>query len=839
MNQTLFRSIVLGLSSLVVVSTTLAQPAEAPRSSIVEDRAAAKLVEAGDARQEANEPQKAVEVWQSVIERYPRSKVRFLAHIRLGVYFLERDRQFDKARVHFEAVADEENSDEDQRAEATLKMGICFYEARNFGKCFSVMREVIEKFPVSTHINQAYYYIGLGHFQLGHYSRAIDAFEKVGTSLGAEDSRVQKVEAGKRLFVKIEDADLAALEAGAAVTIECRATSGDVERMKCFPIGRNVRIVLGSIVTRLGVPKPGNGFLEVKGDDQVEVTYTDEHTAAKEFNRKRLHNVLVVGDGVVSITDGAFAETLQGVVLGKSINIQTHDPDRDITDQADRITATAELHRLKSDEEIELEIAKLIEKGEVEIKEGETPKVDRYRKIDQVAITLTEVFVATIRSVEGVLADDPIDDPIDEAAKTEPKPTGPDATKTDPKVDQKTVPKTTPKVDPNAKPEQSAAAALNKAVADVKLDDPTKPAPVGVPAATGVPTTASVDESQDGSIHSGIFRTTVALANAEVIIDGDDTLQALPGDLVRIVYADAKNTSPEPIVAKAEAKCIEGNLGGVRVTRTQISDHELRVRTKLKTAHALTNIGNRYKEFGLKKNADGKYEQALVLCEEIMVEARQLGGRLLEETYVQLWKVYFEMDKLELAAAMAQRLQREFPTSGFVDDALLQLADVARKQGDLNRAIGIYNRLVRMETSQLRGEAQFGIAECYDAMAEKATVGPASDQLFDRAFQEYKKVFDEFPESGRVGEAVARMASHYYRQKDFARAIDTFETVLANHPDAKFLDVILFNYGRCLYRMQRMKEARQRFDQLIGDYPESALAGDARKISEALAKAGH
>ena len=822
MNQTLFRSIVLGLSSFVVVSTTLAQPAEAPRSSIVEDRAAQKLVEAGDARQEANEPQKAVEVWQSVIERYPRSKVRFLAHIRLGIHFLERDRQFDKARVHFEAVTDEENSDEDQRAEATLKMGICFYEARNFGKCFSVMREVIEKFPVSTHINQAYYYIGLGHFQLGHYSRAIDAFEKVGTSLGAEDSRVQKVEAGKRLFVKIEDADLAALEAGAAVTIECRATSGDVERMKCFPIGRNVRIVLGSIVTRLGVPRPGNGFLEVKGDDQVDVTYTDAHTAAKEFNRKRLHNVLVVGDGVVSITDGAFAETLQGVVMGKSINIQTHDPDRDITDQADQITATAELHRLKSDEEIELEIAKLIEKGEVEIKEGETPKVDRYRKIDQVAITLTEVFVATIRPVEGVLADDPIDD----AAKTEPKSTVPDAAKTDPKVD------------PNAKPEQSAAAALNKAVANAKPDDPTKPALAGVPVTSGV-STVSADEPQDDSIHSGIFRTTVALANAEAIIEGDDTLQALPGDLVRIVYADAKNTSPEPIVAKAEAKCIEGNLGGVRVTRTQISDHELRVRTKLKTAHALTNIGNRYKEFGLKKNADGKYEQALVLCEEIMVEARQLGGRLLEETYVQLWKVYFEMDKLELAAAMAQRLQREFPNSGFVDDALLQLADVARKQGDLNRAIGIYNRLVRMETSQLRGEAQFGIAECYDAMAEKAAAGPASDQLFDRAFQEYKKVFDEFPESGRVGEAVARMASHYYRQKDFARAIDTFETVLANHPDAKFLDVILFNYGRCLYRMQRMKEARQRFDQLIGDYPESALADDARKISEALAKAGH
>ena len=211
---------------------------------------------------------------------------------------------------------------------------------------------------------------------------------------------------------------------------------------------------------------------------------------------------------------------------------------------------------------------------------------------------------------------------------------------------------------------------------------------------------------------------------------------------------------------------------------------------------------------------------------------------------MQLGTIYFEMDKLELAAAMAERLQREFPNSGFVDDALLRLADVARKQGNLNRAIGVYTRLVNMPTSQLRGEAQFGIAECYEIQADQAQAAATTaqsaqaNQLYDRSFQEFKKVFDQFPESGRVGEAVARMANYYYRQKDYSRAIDTFETVLANHPDAKFLDVILFNYGRCLYRMNRRPEARAKFDQLIGDYPESPLAADAKKISEALAKSG-
>ncbi len=773
------RSLIL-LAFIAICSPLYAQeePAEPPaRGSLIEDRAARKLVEAGDARFDADEAAKAVEVWESVIERYPTSRVRFLAHMRLGDYFLERDRAFEKARVHFEAVAAEDNSDEQQRAEATLKMGICFYEARNFGKCFQVMRDVIEKFPVSEQVNGAYYYIGLGHFQLGHYSRAITALEKVGTALAQNDNQVQKVEAGKRLFVKIEDADLAALETGKAVKVECRAASGDQETLDCFPIGRNVRIVLGSITTRLGRPQPGNQTLEVKGDDQVTVTYVDQHTADKQFDRQVVHEVTVVGDGVVAITDGAFSETLQGVVLGKTVNVQASDPDGDLTDDADQVTAAIEVYRAKTDQELEAEAiaAAQAPEGDAPTDDAdEEPQIDRYKLVDRVEMRLVEAHLAPqAASLRAIDLGGPPRSPQDETAATPP-----------------------------------AAVA---------------------PAATDAP--------QDDSVHSGVFRATVPLVRADEAVAGDQILQALPGDVVRVTYQDDRNTTDSSRIVQIEASCIEGNLGGVRVTRSRISDRELRVETRLKTADALTNIGNRYKEFGLKDNARGKYEQALTLCEETMTEARQLGGRLLEETYVQLWRIYFEMDRLELAAAMAQRLQNEFPNSGFVDDALLQLADVARKQGDLNRAIGVYSRLVNMQTSQLRGEAQFGIAECYTAMAEAAE-GAGARQLHDRAFQEYKKVFDQFPESGRVGEAVAQMANYYYRQQDYARAVDTFETVLSNHPDAKFLDVILFNYGRCLYRMGRKAEARRRFDQLIADYPESTLAGDAKKISEALATAG-
>ncbi len=799
-------------------------PASPVRGSIVEDRAAQKLIEAGDARYEAEEVSKALEIWRSVIERYPRSKRRFIAHLRLGEYYLERDRSYDRARTHFEAVAAEDNRDEAQRAEATLKTGVCFYHARNYGKCFQIMRDVIERFPVSGQVNQAYYYIGLGHYQLGHYSRAIAALERVGTTLAEDQSTSNKLEAGKRFFIKIEDADLAILDPGDAVKVICESTSGDKELVECFPVGRNVRVVIGSVPTRLGLPKLNDGLLDVKGGDKIEVKYTDQHTADRQVNQEVIQRAEVVGDGHVLITDGAFRESLNGVVLGKTVNIRISDPDRDVSDKADKISAVVEVYRRKTDDELEAEAAERAAQAdatapakpaadpgetELELDDVEEVEIDPFRLVDRVQITLDEV---KLQEFLTTTADD--DEAAPPAADAAAKP---DEEKTDEKkaTEEKAEDAPAGSADDPAADDEKKETEADEAA----KDEPAEPEPV------------------DNSIHSGVFQAVVALHKSETAVETDKQLQALPGDQVRIIYLDERHTGEGVNEVQARARCLEGNIGGVRVTRAQISDEELRIQTQLKTADALTKIGNRYKEFGLKEKAVEKYRLGLRVCEDIMPEVRRLKGRLLEETYVQLWHIYFEMDQLSLAAAMAQRLQNEFPTSGFVDDALLQLGDVARKQGDMNRAIGIYNRLVGMKTSQLRGEAQFGIAECFEQMADEAE-GARSAQMRDRAFQEYKKVFDQFPESGRVGEAVAKMADHYYQQQDYSRAVDTFETVLENHPDAKFLDVILFNYGRCLYRMDRKRQARQRFEQLIGDFPESPLAPDAKKITEALAQAG-
>jgi len=780
------------------------------RGSIVEDRTARALLTAGDARLEANEPTKAIEVWQSVIERYPRSRVRFDAHLKLGNHLIGKDRAFDRARTHFESVAVDENPSEEQRAEATLKIGVCFFESRNYGKCFRYMRDVIEKFPVSPQVNQAYYYVGLGHFQQGHYSRAIAALERVGTALPPPEpagtgtaktnaATAEVLEAGKRLFVRIEDADLAALEPGKTVSVKVQTPAGDSETVECYAIGRNVRVVIGSITSTLGKPKVGNGKLEIRGGESVKITYRDIHTAAGAKENVVVKDIPIVSSATAAVMDGAYAETLRGAVLGRGMNLQVFDADFDLTDGADVVRATVEIYREKAPEELATEAGPGTPATPTKV---DPNKLERFKKIDKVDVILTEAKIAKPVTENIALPLPP--KPMEPAKKDEPE---------SPAKGQE-VPK---------KPEPEAPA---KGKEEPKKDEPKKePAPAPKP------------EEDDGTIHSGTFRAVVQLDKTEVVNPADLILQAQANDLIVVTYIDTKNASGEPKTVVFKARAVEGSLGSVRVSQTHISDQELRVRTQLKTSSALTNIGNRYKEFGLKQHAETKYAQAMAMCEEISTEAQKLGGRTLEETYVQLWKIYFEMDKLDLAAAMSQRLQKEFPNSEFVDAALISLAQVAAKQKEYQRSIGIYNSVLRLQKSPLRGEAQFGIAENYEEMAKSAE-GAAGAQLFDQSFQEYKKVFDQFPDSGRVGEAVAKMANYYYVQKDYARAIDVFETVLRTHPDAKFLDVILFNYGRCLYRLEKKAEARKQFDHMIADFPESPLAPDAKKISDALHKAG-
>lgn len=717
------------------VAMLLAAPVRAQAgggaASLVDDKKAKALLDAGDARFDAGELSAALDLYKAVLDRYPVSRWRFLARLKIGKQFL-KEKKFDLALDQFRRVAVEDNKDADQRGDASLQVGICFFEMGRFEEAFGELRKVIKAYPGTPYSNDAYYYIGQAHFKMGRFGNAIEAFKNVGTSIDPSAQEAEKLDAGKRLFVKIDDKDLSAQAGEAGVVVTVVTSSGDKETVTCFPVTPGASVLMGSLRTQLGDIKPGDSIVQLIGTDKITVTYTDKQTAEAQLNVTRTKEIRVVGNARVKVVDGAFAEAVGAVVLDKPAFLLVQDSDRDISGKSDEI----------------------------------------------------EVIVRTKRVVEE----------------------NPDSEKAEKPITNI----------------QSALEAAEKAEPVFKVIDEKKVKLVEKPADGA---------AQGAAVHTGVFIGTIAIAR-QGETPNPAAIVAQVNDVLEIEYLDEVSLEAKPATRKTVAKVIEGNLNPLQVANAKINDEELKFKTALKTSEALKNIGNIYKDLGLMKQSQDRYKQALAETEQVARSYGALNQRLLEQTYVQMWKIYYAMDDLGRAAQMCLELQRRFPESPFVDDALLLMGQVSQKQGKFQEAIGVFRRLAALKNSPLAPAAQFAIGECYEELgtAQKNKI------YYDEAFLAFKACFEKFPNSNQAGDALSKMAEYYYSKEDFTRALDLYEEALQQYQDSKFIDVVLYNYGRCLVKMKKLDDAVGKFNQLITTYPNSKMVANAQKIVEAIEK---
>lgn len=722
--------------------TAATPPATQPTAgSLIEDRAAQKLLAAGDSRIELDQVREGLELYQQVIERYPRSPVRFEAFVRLGKHHLHKSRDPLKALPYFERAADAANESPALRGEAMLMLGRCHYEMQKYPQAFAALRAVIQAYPGTEFSNQAYFYIGSAHYKLGAYNRAIEAFSKVGTAISDTEQGKKQIEISKRLFVRLADIDLLSLGEGALITTQVSAASGDSETVRLVRVGTATSSnYLGEIDTTLGKATPGDGILQLRGDDTVTIIYIDAQTADRKLNVARVQTLKVVSNAIADFMDGAFRDPLKNVVVGKQAYVRVIDYDRDLSASADtvdvKIIAKRPIRRAEATTE------------PVTALTGEEPTTQptAYQQIDELKLTLTE------------------------------------------------------------RPRSAASHAAVSATAE--------PQP----------------------IHSGVFGGQVPVLAGEPVA-GDAMLQVQVGDVLEVIYIDQVNASGKPAEVKAAAQTVHGSLGEVRVANQDIRDQQLELQTRLKKAEALTNIGRLYKQLGLDEQAARHFRAGVEECESLAAKAKNLGGEVLETMYVRLWNLYIELDELDKAAAMCLALQREFPNSQFVDEALLGLGQTAMKKGEHDKAIAVFKRVLDLPTSQRKADALYSIGLCQEAMAApKSPTDKPNQQMMEAAFVSFQTAFDRYPTSGVAGDAVGKMADFFMARKEYDRAVTTFQRALDDYPDAQFTDRVLYDYGRCLYRMQRPAEALARFRQLMSEYPQSKLSGKARQIVAALEK---
>ena len=295
---------------------------------------------------EAKETDRAVRIFESILEQYPATPTVYPAALELGRHYLDT-REHSKAlpllkRLRAMEQPDKELAGDEKEwfLEALYLTGVSYFQMRNFGEAFPVLRKITANYSGTVWANQAYYYIGMCHFAQRNWSKAIEALGMVGAFVDPDSPTADYMEAGRRFYVRVEDRDLPMLaRLGKAPRVTVKTTSGDSEEANSVPLTVD-GTVIGSLPTAIGIPKPGDGTLQVLSEDVILSTYNDETDESGALDVARTSTVKVVSSGALAFKLGDYESTAASAYLDQPCCLLLLDGDLDVSNEADPAQVT-------------------------------------------------------------------------------------------------------------------------------------------------------------------------------------------------------------------------------------------------------------------------------------------------------------------------------------------------------------------------------------------------------------------------------------------------------------------------------------------------------------------
>ena len=236
--------------------------------------------------------------------------------------------------------------------ESLFQAGFSQYQAGQYGAAFPLFRQLTEVAGKSKWANMAYFYIGMSHYNLKNWNKAIDSLSLVGTEVEDSGEKMGRIEIGQRFYAKITDADVPVLrKLGQSVKAEVKVSNGDVELLEGVPVAGKKDELLISAPTVIGLAKPNNGVLEVVGGCTVTVTYLDDSTLDGKKGVPRTGMVRAVSTGTVGFFLGDYATPAYIAFPGQPQALVLRDADLDLSPAAEKVQVVVKsLQKIKAEE---------------------------------------------------------------------------------------------------------------------------------------------------------------------------------------------------------------------------------------------------------------------------------------------------------------------------------------------------------------------------------------------------------------------------------------------------------------------------------------------------------
>ena len=392
-------SLLLGAVVLLIFATTTIAQDESEssgrRTALEVDRRAKHLYDKAIELMEYKQYERGLTMLDTVIRDNPGNILGYQAHMAKGRHFLEQ-RKTKEALSHFLLLArllsplpgEPQPADEKELYhEALFQAGLSYYQAGQYTAAFPMFRRLTEVAGKSKWANQAYYYIGMSHYNLRSWNKAIDALSLVGTEVEETGDQVGRIEIGQRFYAKISDADIPVLrKIGQEVKARVTVSSGDTETLTGVPIAGKKNEALTSAPTEIGEAKPNDGVLQMFGGDTLTVTYIDDSTLDGTKDVQREGTVKAVSTGTIGFFLGDFSTPAYLAFPGQPQALLLRDADLDVSPKAETVTVTVRsLYKVAASDAAEER-----EDGVLDIFAAEDDEEDVWRQRDAVTITLTE-----------------------------------------------------------------------------------------------------------------------------------------------------------------------------------------------------------------------------------------------------------------------------------------------------------------------------------------------------------------------------------------------------------------------------------------------------------------
>jgi TolA-binding protein len=171
-------------------------------------------------------------------------------------------------------------------------------------------------------------------------------------------------------------------------------------------------------------------------------------------------------------------------------------------------------------------------------------------------------------------------------------------------------------------------------------------------------------------------------------------------------------------------------------------------------------------------------------------------------------------------------LERDYPDSVFVNDALVQEAEIYKNRlRDYGRAAALYQKLLDlgMEPSD---RFQYELSDCYFRLNN-----------FEQARIEFENLLKSWPDSGLITEVEYRIGMTYALDGKPVEAEAVFRKILKEKADDPFAVETKFSLAAVLEDQERLRESLKVLKELEGIYPApEALQRKIEKVEDRIQK---